>query len=166
MSRHTTSRRRFVTAVGLGGATLAGSGVAAARGHARNFRTHLSGDDQVPDPVDTNAQGQATFQLDRAGGELRFKLNVANIEDVIGAHVHNAAAGENGPIVAFLFGDPFTDPVTVDGTLAQGTVTAGDVVGPIAGDFGALLDAMRSGNTYVNVHTVDHPPGEIRGQIH
>jgi hypothetical protein len=29
-----------------------------------------------------------------------------------------------------------------------------------------VVEAMEAGNTYVNVHTVAHPPGEIRGQIH
>jgi hypothetical protein len=29
----------------------------------------------------------------------------------------------------------------------------------------ALIDAIESGNAYVNVHTVAHPPGEIRGQL-
>jgi hypothetical protein len=28
-----------------------------------------------------------------------------------------------------------------------------------------LLEQMRAGNTYVNVHTKAHPGGEIRGQI-
>jgi hypothetical protein len=28
-----------------------------------------------------------------------------------------------------------------------------------------LLDAIEAGNTYVNVHTVQLAPGEIRGQI-
>lgn len=165
MQPHSVSRRRFVSALGVGGAVLAGAGVSAAGSAPRNFRTHLSGDEVVP-PVDTDAQGQATFQLGRAGEELLFKLNVANVEDVIGAHVHQAPAGENGPIVVFLFGDPFADPVTVNGTLAQGTITASDVIGPIAGDFDALVTAMESGDTYVQVHTLANVPGEIRGQIH
>jgi CHRD domain. len=149
--------------VGIAGVTLAGVGATtAAPQKQRNFRTHLSGDEVVP-PVDTNAQGQVKFQLNNAGDELNFKLNVANIDDVIGAHIHQAPAGENGGIVVFLFGNPFTDPVTVNGTLAEGTITATDVIGL---DFDALLTVMREGNTYVQVHTTTNPPGEIRGQIH
>jgi hypothetical protein len=56
--------------------------------------------------------------------------------------------------------------VTVNGTLVEGVAMAGDVSGPLAGDLDALVEAMRSGNTYVNVHTVRFRPGEIRGQIH
>jgi Cu/Zn superoxide dismutase len=159
-------RRKFVQGIGSAGMILGGAGVtAAAQPQQRNFRTHLSGDAVVP-PVDTNAQGQAKFQLSKAGDELSFKLNVANIDDVIGAHIHQAPAGENGGIVVFLFGDPFTDPVTVNGTLAGGTITATDVVGSIAGDLDALVTAMREGDTYVQVHTEENVPGEIRGQIH
>ena len=166
MQPPTLSRRRFVTGLGVGGVLLGGVGVSTAKQHgSRNLRTHLSGDEVVP-PVDTNAQGQAKFQLNKAGDELSFKLNVANIEDVIGAHIHKAPAGENGPIVVFLFGNPFTDPVTINGTLAEGTITATDVIGPIAGDFDALLTAMRESNTYVQVHTEENVSGEIRGQIH
>jgi len=151
---------------GVAGLTLTGVGVATATPpEQRNFRTHLSGDEVVP-PVDTKAQGQAKFQLNKAGDELSFKLNVANIDDVIGAHIHQAPAGENGGIVVFLFGNPFADPVTVNGTLAEGTITASDVIGSIGGDFDALLMAMREGNTYVQVHTEENVPGEIRGQIH
>lgn len=166
MSRRTPHRRKFLKIVGVAGTALAGAGVATAKPRMqRNFRAHLSGDEVVP-PVDTNAQGQALFQLSRGGTELHFKLTVANIDDVIGAHIHKAPTGRNGGIVAFLFGKPFTDPVTVNGTLAEGMITASDVIGSIAGDFGALLSAMRNGNAYVQVHTEAHIPGEIRGQIH
>ena len=134
--------------------------------NSRNFRTHLSGREQVS-PLDTRAQGQAIFQLNKDGTELSFKLIVANIDNVIGAHIHLAPMGQNGPIVLPLLGNPFIpDPgLTVNGVLVEGTATAADVGGPLAGDLNTLIDAMRAGNTYVNVHTVEFRPGEIRGQI-
>jgi hypothetical protein len=33
------------------------------------------------------------------------------------------------------------------------------------GEFDELVDAIRAGVTYVNVHTTKFPGGEIRGQI-
>lgn len=137
----------------------------------RNFRSHLSGDQEVP-AVDTKAQGQAIYQLNKDGDALSYKLIVANIEDVTQAHIHCGAAGVNGPVVAFLFG---LDPagVTVNGILAQGTLTNTDVIprpdsaacpGGVA-NFDDLIAKMRSGDAYTNVHTVDYPGGEIRGQI-
>jgi glucose/arabinose dehydrogenase len=133
---------------------------------APNFGTHLSGREQNP-PLDTRAQGQAIFQLSKDGTELAFKVIVADIDNVIGAHIHLAPAGQNGPIVLPLLGNPFIpDPgVTVNGILVEGTATAADVGGPLAGDLEALIAAMRAGDTYVNVHTVEFRPGEIRGQI-
>jgi len=50
--------------------------------------------------------------------------------------------------------------------LAKGTITAEDLVGPLAGmSLNDLRMAMMQGLTYVNVHTSQYPPGEIRGQI-
>ena len=49
-------------AVGLGGAAPIGSGIAPARDHRRDFRTHRSGDNRTPDPVETDTgavDGQA-----------------------------------------------------------------------------------------------------------
>jgi hypothetical protein len=50
------------------------------------------------------------------------------------------------------------------------TVTAADVVGPAgqgiaAGEFEEVLNAMRAGVTYANLHSTRNPGGEIRGQI-
>ena len=50
--------------------------------------------------------------------------------------------------------------------LATGVITADDLVGPLDGaDLSDLIEEMRSGNTYVNVHTEAFGGGEIRGQI-
>ena len=134
-----------------------------------NFVAPLDGGQEVP-PVDTNGSGVAKFQLSRDGTELGFKLIVANTQDVTQAHIHCGAAGVDGPVVAFLYGGPTVSP---NGILSQGTLTAGDVIaaasstacpGGVA-DFAALIAKMASGDAYVNVHTVNNPGGEIRGQI-
>ena len=138
----------------------------------RNFRASLKGRSEIP-AVDTNAQGEAIFQLNPAGDELSFKLIVANIEGVTQAHIHCGSADVNGPVVLFLFG---LDPagVSVNGVLNEGTATAANVIprpdsaacpGGVA-DFNDLVEKLRTGQAYANVHTLDNPGGEIRGQIH
>lgn len=131
-----------------------------------NFRTHLSGGQEVP-PVVTQAQGQAIFQVNSAGDAMRFKLIVANIEDVFAAHIHCAPAGVNGPVGVTLFFVPPTDPVSVNGILSQDTITAPDDGNTCGWETLAdVVTAIQSGDTYVNVHTTANTGGEIRGQIH
>jgi hypothetical protein len=142
---------------------------AVAQAQPRNFRAHLSGAQEVP-PVDTRAQGQAIFQLSPDGMSIHYQLNVANIEDVLMAHIHMAPAGENGAVVVWLYPHeppPVLIPGRFQGVLAAGVITAADLVGPLTGQtLQDLLDAIEGGNTYVNVHTVANPGGEIRGQVH
>ncbi len=133
-----------------------------------NFVAPLSGVEEVP-PVDTRARGTAFFQLNKAGDELRYRLIVANITDVLMAHVHMAPAGQNGGVVAWLY--PAGPPPQLiegrsDGVLSEGVITSADLVGALEGqDLSALVEAIRARNTYVNVHTSTVPSGEIRGQI-
>jgi hypothetical protein len=136
---------------------------------SKNYRTHLSGGGEVPVVV-TNAQGQATFKLSKDGTELHYKLNVANIENVTQAHIHLGPATGTGGIVAWLY--PSAPPLQLipgpsNGTLAEGVITADNLVGTLAGQpLQALIDAIEAAGTYVNVHTTANPPGEIRGQLH
>jgi hypothetical protein len=142
---------------------------------SQNFAAPLSGGEEVP-ARDTNARGIATFKLSGDGTELSYKVNVANIENVFAAHIHCGAVGVSGPIGVTLFmGTPGGG--RLDGTLAEGTITAPDP-GNACGwaDLAAVVAALNSGNTYVNVHTNDgvpppntgpgdFPGGEIRGQV-
>lgn len=147
-------------------ALLATVGTASAANN-RNFRAHLSGDEAG---ADTLAQGQAIFQFSKDGDELSYKLIVANIENIRMAHIHLAEeAGGSGPPVVWLYPDappPVPIPGRFDGVLATGTVTADDLVGPLAGmSLDDLKTAMEQSLTYVNVHTDQYPDGEIRGEI-
>lgn len=79
--------------------------------------------------------------------------------------MHIGAKGTNGPVVAFLFG-PITNPVSIECATLTGMITQEDLVGPLAGQtLGTLINEIISGNIYINVHTVQHPNGEIRGQL-
>jgi CHRD domain len=161
--------RRTIVLVGmlaLGLLAVAPSAVA-----GDNFVATLSGDQEVP-ARDTQARGVATFKLRQDDAALRFKINVANIDNVFAAHIHCGAVGVNGPVGVTLFmGAPAGG--AVNGTLAEGTITA-----PDAGNGCGWVDlaAMGTGGTYVNVHTDDgvappntgpgdFPGGEIRGQV-
>jgi cell division septation protein DedD len=131
------------------------------------FTASLSGENEVP-PVTTDACGQAHFELSDhgEGPHLHYTLSVQDINNVVQAHIHVGGPNENGPIVAFLF--KADEPTgCVNGVLAEGTLTAADLIGPLKGEeLSALAAKMTAGKTYVNVHTTQHPAGEIRGQIH
>jgi aldose sugar dehydrogenase len=134
----------------------------------RNLLAHLSGANEVP-MVDSRATGQAIFQTGKGGNSMTFRLIVANIEDVAQAHIHLGGPGVNGQVVAWLYPDAppaMVIPGRFDGVLGHGVITAAELVGPLAGQpLAALLEAMHSGQAYINVHTSKHPGGEIRGQI-
>ena len=146
----------------------------------RNYGTHLSTAEEIPPPgvvIDGPGQGQFIGHLSKDGTALEYKLIASNISNVVAAHIHLGQPGSNGPVVAFLFGPAAPGEGRTDGVLATGTITAANLVGPLAGHpLSDLIDAMGSGNTYANVHTNDgvaptntgpgdFPGGEIRGDI-
>lgn len=154
-----------------------------------NLGTHLTGDEEVlatqPHPSVSNAQGQAIFRVNAAGTSVSFRLIAANIENVFMAHIHCGRPGEVGPPSMWLHpvigatGAPASPGGgRFSGVLASGTFSPAGVTCLEAnvGQDMPLLDAMRAGLTYVNVHTNDgvaptntgpgdFPGGEIRGQL-
>ena len=154
-------RRRSAVAVLLSlclSLTLASAALASP---PRNFVAPLS----PQEGVETNATGVAQFRV--GADALDFRLNVANITDVLMAHIH--LEGADGPVVAWLYPDappPEEIPGRFGGTLATGTITADDLVGPLRENgLDALIDEILDCNAYVNVHTTEHPDGEIAGAI-
>jgi hypothetical protein len=142
----------------------------------RNAGVPLSGGEEVP-ARETRARGTAILHLSEDGTSVEYKLIVANITNVVQSHIHVGPAGTNGPIVAFLYGLVAAGGGRVDGVLAEGTITAANLIGPLAGaSIEDLMDEILAGNAYVNVHTNDgvaptntgpgdFPGGEVRGQI-
>ena len=88
-------------------------------------------------------------------GEMSFSFSWDISDDLIGvpqapgAHIHEGAAGESGPI-AFGFADDAWD---LTGSATWDGMSQSDV------------DALLAGNLYINFHTSEYPAGEVRGQI-
>jgi hypothetical protein len=105
---------------------------------------------QVP-PVHTAGSGTAQITINPGHDELCFHVTVTNLSGpVLASHIHEGAAGTNGPIVI-----PF--PGATGKTDFAGCVTVAD----------KLLNQVRSDPSgfYVNVHTPAHLGGEVRGQL-
>lgn len=106
----------------------------------------LSGDQQ-PEPVDSEAIGAGVLSLDPATGDLSGVLVTRGIVGTA-AHIHDGAAGVDGPVIVTLSGGP-----TV-WTVPEGTsLTAEQVL------------KSNNGELYCNVHSEAFPGGEIRGQL-
>jgi len=127
-----------------------------------NFAAPLSGANEVP-PNESDAHGVIIVKIAPDESSIDYKLIVSNADNVVAAHFHLAPEGVNGPVVAHLFGGPVVE--SQNGLLSEGTITAANVVGPLAGNLQALIDTLRSGYIYTNVHTLVLPGGEIRGQV-
>jgi hypothetical protein len=155
---------------------------------AFNLGTHMTGAEEVftptppstATPADSKGQGEAIFRVSADGSSVDFRVIASNIDNVIMSHIHCGNPGANGPIRMWLY--PVIGPTGApaasgsgpqNGVLATGTFNPTGVTCP---DGTALLDAIRAGRTYVNVHTNDgvaptntgpgdFPGGEIRGQL-
>jgi len=130
----------------------------------RSFKATLSGSDEVP-LVDTQAKGEAAFQVSKGRDIVTYKLTVSNIKDVTAAYIQKGKRGKNGPPVMNLFTEPKKE--NVSGTLlAEGKVEPYLLIGPLKGkSVNVLIELMEAGEAYVNIQTKKHPDGEIRGQI-
>jgi len=138
-------------------------------GHTIRFHIRLTGDQQVP-AVNTTAFGFAKVQLSEDNSTLSFQVVVCNIANVVASHIHVGAAGTNGPVVLPFYGSPSPPFNSTKGcdTLAEGTRTSANLQtqpGKGINTWSDFINALVSGNTYVNVHTTAHTGGEIRGQL-
>ena len=126
----------------------------------KTYVANLSPANEVPVKT-TPGTGVATF-VDN-GEVINWTLSLTNMTAVIASHIHGpAAVGANTGVIINLF-LPNVATGTVNGIVAQGTITN-------ANNANISLDSLRvlfnNGNAYVNVHTSANPGGEIRDQVH
>ena len=130
----------------------------------QQFTAKLSGKNEVP-PVITPATGIAMFTVSPNGTFLHYVLSIS---DITGAHIHAGSSTQNGPAIAGLFNPSMAGHPTgkVHGTLSKGNIRASNLTGPLVGkELSDLILLIKTGNTYVNVHTTQNRGGEIRGQL-
>jgi hypothetical protein len=157
----------------------------------RKFREFLNGYKEAAAPVSTTGAGTFTATISKDETEINYELTFENLEgDVRQAHIHIGHPQGSGGIVLWLCQTaanpaPATSPNTpqcisdptnpragaVTGTLTKTDVLAntGNGIGGAGSDpdaeWAEVLNLIRAGRTYANVHSVKFPPGEIRSQI-
>ncbi len=111
------------------------------------FKAELNGEQQVPEAVETDATGTARLELSEDLATLAYELTIMNIQNVTAAHIHMGQRGENGDIIFPLADSSFQ--------MISGEIELNE----------DQLATLLAEGYYINVHTVQNPPGEIRGQI-
>lgn len=156
--------RRFAWMGILALAGLAGVSCNDALEGREAFQADLTAAEEVP-PRPTAANGTAQIYVD--GDLISYAIEIDDIANITAAHIHSGAPGVNGPIRLFLYpprqGDTVPQVTTTDKrVLIEATVSSSRVSGVT---FQQLLDQMRTGGAYINVHTTQFGAGEMRGTI-
>jgi len=113
---------------------------------ATGQQVRLWGTSEVP-PVQTQAYGTGVINI-AADRSVAVTLSVVDMVPTA-AHIHEGAAGANGPVILPLnriSENAFVAPANAKLTEAQ-------------------YAAYKAGNLYVNVHSAKFPNGEVRAQI-
>ena len=147
-----------VVAVALGGAAVVGiAGIAGAAHGGAQTEGAFSGRAEVSSTAtngrivgDPNGRGEA-YVFSTGGGVVCYVLEVDKIGSATAAHIHEASAGSNGPVVVTL--SPPTDGYSA------GCVDTGDA------DLAADITLRESAEYYVNVHNAEYPGGAVRAQL-
>jgi hypothetical protein len=116
--------------------------------------------------VDTQATAVLTLDYNSATKEMAFTLKVTHqISNPQLATIYQGLPGERGDAVCTLFAGPAKEG-DFTGVLAEGTLSADDLIGQLEGSTIADLVALiEEGKAYVNISNASHPVDAIRGPI-
>lgn len=142
------------------------------------FTARMDGAQNLPEPIKTSATGTVEFDVSADRKAIAYRLTVDRLANASAADVHLGGPAQNGPVVAKLFPNGKSPKIgEFSGVLAEGRLTASDLIGPMNGaSIAELVEELEAGNVYVNVHTNDgaepansgpgdYRLGEIRGQL-
>lgn len=119
--------------------------------------------------VKTQATGEATFVLAKDGSTIQYKLKVGKLENGNMAHIHQVGDdGSPAAILAWIYpttGEaPSLKKGKFTGTLAEGSLTAENLSGPMKGKTTKdVFEMLEYGKAGVAVHTEQNPGGELWG---
>ena len=135
----------------VGGLALAGM-LGMAQAAPVSFDVPLTGAQQVP-PVQSPGSASAALTYDASTRMVTWNITFSGLSSqATMAHFHGpAAAGKNAGVKVSMS--------------KQGSM---DVMSPMTGQATLSADdakTMEAGEIYINVHTKNHPSGEIRGQV-
>lgn len=130
----------------------------------------LHGANEVP-AINSNATASFKAAI-HEDGSITFTETFQNLtSNAILSHVHFGKDHVAGGVMIFLCGGGGQPacPAATSGTFS-GSITPANVTGPTAqgitpGDLVSALRAIRQGAGYVNLHSVNFPGGEVRGQV-
>jgi hypothetical protein len=135
---------------------------------------HLVPIEEVP-ALSTPGSGEFMATINADGTEINYALRYSNLQGkVTQSHLHIGQFSVNGGIMIFLCSNLGNGPAGTQACPASGTITgtihAANVIGPTAqgiapGELNEVVQAIRSGVVYANVHSDLFPGGEIRGQV-
>jgi hypothetical protein len=154
---------------------MTGTGIVFTDGGFKRIRETLTGFKEVP-VISTTGRGEVRARISNDESQIWWELSYEDLEgDVTQAHIHFGPPNNTGGIAVFFCSNLANPPA---GTQAcppppatiSGVFVAANVIGPVgqgieAGALSELIDAIRAGMTYANVHTTKWPAGEIRSQI-
>ena len=162
------------------------------RDEEQRVRTHLAGYNETPQTINSVGSGEFKAKISSDGTTIQYELTYRDLSsNILQSHIHFGRPATTGGIVLFLCTNltppanvptpqacPTTSPATISGTLTaadviplavtcSGTppVCSGQAIDSGAAGFAEMLKAIREGAAYVNVHTTNHPSGEIRGRL-
>ena len=147
------SRRLLAGAALLAGGIVVAPLVAvpatAAEG-GKKLSATLTGAAEVPGPGDPDGTGSASVRVNIGQSRVCVDITVSGIDPAAAAHIHEAPAGESGPVVVGL--------------------TAPDSEGVSSGCYGITRELAKEilkdpADYYVNVHNAMYKAGALRGQL-
>jgi len=138
---------------------------------SRRFVADLDGTQEVP-AISTPASGEFRAFLSADGTTLSYTIAYSELEGgtPTASHVHIGQPGVNGGVMFFLCGGGNKPACPPGPAIVNGDVVASDVNGPAnqgidPGAWDEVIQAMRDGITYANVHSPKWTGGEIRGRV-